>query len=363
MSLVFSLVGDTNVRQNVTKNSCRASPSLKAAQVLFCGAIEAFVTSLSEVRAESNVCVVACISSFVASAISEGSSSSVSQRVDPVLQEVHAAIMEACLSNPSRKYLVSPPMYRMSPLWYREGLPEILNLFSQIMTSDMAPNLHLLSSFSTPEFCKDGVLLTPYSGMEFVLSLLDGAQDILANLDTEPEIKVSQNRESNRLLEDRVVALEQDHRRLSRVVDDKIAIDAELSDFVKNERFEDTFVLEGLPRIPDDVTGKPWQDRAVQDVQGFIKALMGREMSIIFVQNATKRTADAVVTYNVKMLSVADSKAIRTKFGTYFVGKIDKRPEEMKPYSVKNRVTPETRIRISVLKLIAQRYRDSNQGS
>ena len=90
---------------------------------------------------------------------------------------------------------------------------------------------------------------------------------------------------------------------------------------------------------------------------------MGREMSIIFVQNATKRTADAVVTYNVKMLSVADSKAIRTKFGTCFVGKIDKRPEEMKPYSVKNRVTPETRIRISVLKLIAQRYRDSNQGS
>ena len=356
---LFSLIGDSNVRQHVTKNSCRASPSLKACQVLFCGNIETFASSLGKVRAESNVCLVSCITPFIASA--EGSSS-VSHRVEPVLQEVHAGLMEACLANPTRRYMLAPPMYQMSPLWYREGLPEILNLFSQIMTSEKAENLHLLSSFATPEFDKSGISLTPYSGMEFVLNLIDGAQEIIDNLATGVEEKSTRNRETTRVLEDRVVALEQDHRRLSRVVDDKIAIDAELADSLKNERLEDTFVVEGLPRIPEGKVGKAWQDRALRDVRTFIKSLMGKDLPAVFVSNATRRVPDAIVTYNVKMRNVADSKAIRDKFGSFFLGGKDKRPEAMKPYSVKNRVTPETNIRISILKLLAQRYRDSNPG-
>ena len=147
-------------------------------------------------------------------------------------------------------------------------------------------------------------------------------------------------------------------------MENKVAIDAELSDFLKNERFEDTFVVEGTPRIPDDVVGKPWQDRAVRDVRKVIKILMGKELRIVFVQNATTRQADAIVTYNVKMSSVSDSKAIRDKFGSFFLGgRGDQRPPALKPYSIKNRVTPETKIRISLLKLLAQRYRDSNPGS
>ena len=360
MTLLFSLIGDTNVKQNVTKNSMRGCPGLKSCQVLHCTNLENFASRLAKVRAESDVCLVSCISGFLA--VSEGTS--VSRRVDPILQEVHAGLMEACLANPARRYMVAPPMYRQSPLWYRDGLPEILTLFSQVMNSDKSvSNLHLLPSFATPEFDKDGILLTPYSGMEFVLSLFDGAQEVIENLDSGVDQKSTRNQEATRVLEDRVVALEQDHRRLNHVVDDKIAIDAEMDDFLKNERFEDTFVIEGLPRIPDDISGKPWQERAVRDTQRFIKTLMGKSMSIVFVSNATKRVADAIVVYNVKMLNIADSKAIRTKFGSYFVGgKGDQRPESMKPYSVKNRVTPETSIRISVLKLLAQRYRDSNPG-
>ena len=56
-----------------------------------------------------------------------------------------------------------------------------------------------------------------------------------------------------------MMALEQDHRRLNRIVDNKIAIDSEQSDFRQNERFEDSFVIAGLPRISDDLVGKDWQ--------------------------------------------------------------------------------------------------------
>ena len=88
---------------------------------------------------------------------------------------------------------------------------------------------------------------------------------------------------------------------------------------------------------------------------------MGREMPIHYISNATRRQADAIVIYNVKMVSKVDSDKIRKKFGSFFLGRKDERPEALKRYSIKNRVTPETKIRIDVLKLIAQRYRDSNQ--
>ena len=360
MSHVFSLIGDSNVRRNINKNSCRGSPFLKACQVIFCGNLENFVPSLGQVRAESSICLISCLTNFIASA--EGSGS-VAPRVDPVLQEVRDALLAACASKPTIRFMISPPMYRSSPLWYRDGLPEILTHFSQIMNSEKPANMLLLSSFPTPDFIDDGIHLTPYSGLEFVLNLFDGAQDLLEKLSSGTEGIASSNSESTRVLEDRLVALEQDHRRLNRVVDDKIAIDAEMSDFIKNERFEDSLIVEGTERIPDEIVGKAWQDLAVSHVLEVLKILMGRDMKVVFVQNATSRAADAVTAYSVKMLSVAESKAVRTKFGTYFLGNVDKRPEALKPYSIKNRVTAETKIRISLLKLLAKRYRDSNPGS
>ena len=157
--------------------------------------------------------------------------------------------------------------------------------------------------------------------------------------------------------------LEQDHRRLNRVIDNKIAIDAELADFRQNERFEDSFMIEGLTPIPNELVGREWQRQAVSDVQAVLKRLMGSEKPIVFVQNATKRHTGAVVTYSVRMVEVSDSKAIRVKFGSYFAGGKNTKPEEFKEISIKNRVTPETLTRISVMKLFAKRYRDSNPGS
>ena len=42
---------------------------------------------------------------------------------------------------------------------------------------------------------------------------------------------LSRGSEATRVLEDRVMVLEQDHRRLNRVLENKIALDSELADF------------------------------------------------------------------------------------------------------------------------------------
>ena len=182
-------------------------------------------------------------------------------------------------------------------------------------------------------------------------------------LDSSPEDVLIRQCESTRVLEDRVLVIEKEQQRLSKVIENKIAIDSELADFRENERTEDCFMIEGLPLIPSEIVGKEWQLLAIKHVKEVITPLMGRDVDIIVVQNATARYQGAPVKYSVKLSSVADSRAIRTKFGSFFVGSKDARPPQFKPYSIRNRITPETKVRIEVLKLLGSRYRSSNPGS
>ena len=302
----FALLGDSNVQPHINKTSCRANPSLKGAQVLTCGHLGIFAGTMEKIRQDVNVCIVACLTNFLTRA--EGPSS-VSQRVDPVFQQIRTTIADFCVAFPTRMFLISPPMYRSNPTWYREGLPEVLNLFSQTF-AEKPENLHLLPSFATPDFEADGIHLSAYSGLEYVLHLFDSSHELISMLEAPIDAIVVKNCESTRILEDRVVALEQDHRRLNRVVERKTAVDAELADFHKNEGFEDSFVIFGLDRIPPEVVGKPWQERAVKDVQAVLKTLMGREFNLVVVQNATSRVPNAEVKYNVKMVEVAECRFV-----------------------------------------------------
>ena len=356
----FTLLGDSNIRRYVNKTSLRASKDISAAQILSCGRLEIFKETLEKTREEADICIIACITNFLTD--SDGPEV-VSQRIDPVLQDIREALTELCTTRSSVQFLLSPPMYRSQPVWYREGLPEILTSFSQAMHQDKPPNLNLLPSFATPSYDPAGIHLTPYSGLEFLMHLFDSARETLENLERLPDVKAAKTSEGTRVLEDRVMALEQDHRRLNRVVESRIAIEAEEADYRENASLLDSFVLAGLPRLSPDLVGKAWQDQAVRDVQEFINLLLGKKMSIVFVRNSTARHKDAEVKYTVKMKEIADSKAIRDKFGSFFLGSTDRRPENMKPYSVRNRVTPETQVRIAILQVLARRYRASNPGS
>ena len=92
-----------------------------------------------------------------------------------------------------------------------------------------------------------------------MLHLLDSAQALIDNLSmSSPEVKVKSS-ESTRVLKDRMMAIEQDHRRLSKVVQHKTAIDCEMSDFRTNERFEDWFLISGLARISETRLSKTFR--------------------------------------------------------------------------------------------------------
>ena len=128
---VFSLVGDSNIKSHVNKTSCRNNPSLKSAQIIPCGHFGIFASSMSSVRKESGIIIISCLTNFIANAKGP---KTVSHRVDPMLQDIWAILLEHCANHPEVSVMVSPPMYRVAPLWYREGLPEIMTLFSQVLT-------------------------------------------------------------------------------------------------------------------------------------------------------------------------------------------------------------------------------------
>ena len=355
-----TLIGDSNVKNHMSKNNTRDRPLMSGAQLIHCGRLSLLSTSLGSIRAESNVCILSCVTNFLTSA--SGSSSSASLRVEPVLGDFVSKISEVAGSRPDVSFLICPPMYRLTPIWYREGLPEVLQKFSDVMKS-RPPNCHMMPSFPTPAFEADGVHLTAYSGFEFVLHLFDSMTDVIQKLELPQEALTTVMSESSRVLEDRVMVLEQDHRRLNRKFEMKIAIDAELSDFQENLRNESFLMIQGLPRLPK-LEPKEWQVQAKAAVQDVLKRVMGKEYPVVFVQNSTGRGKEARTTYRVKMPSAEISKEIRDKFGDFFNGgKGDTRPPDLKHISVRNAVTAATLARLAILQLLGSRYHDSNPGS
>ena len=82
------------------------------------------------------------------------------------------------------------------------------------------------------------------------------------------------------------------------------------------------------------------------------------------VVNKTSRIKNAETRYHVQMASLEDSKEIRLKFGSFFIGGGgEKRPDLLKKISINNLVTPATSVRVAIMKVLGQRYLDSNPGA
>ena len=359
MAMMFTIIGDSNVKRHMNPMSCRDRPLMSSAQVLQCGRLEVLAEAIKQINAEATICIFSCVTNFLTSV---DGASNVSLRVEPIFLDFLAKIESLRTTRPDLKCLICPPMYRESPIWYRDNLSQIMMKFSEVFSRSQSGIL-LMPSFARPDLESDGVHLTAYSGLEFALYLFDSARVTIETAESTVEEKSSKSTESNRLLEDRVMALEQDHRRLNKFVEWKTAVDSELADFHENLRNERWFVIAGLARLDSKMDKKDWQVKAKSDVNGILSILMGHEYPIVVVQNITSPAKDSICRYQVLMTTLSDSKEIRDKFGVFFTGgKGDQHPDSLKHVSIQNRLTPGTQLRLALLKLQAKRYLASNPG-
>jgi len=292
---------------------------MSSAETITCTKLALFPQSLTAIRGSSNVCIVSCVTNFLSDSPEENGSMP-DQRVEPPLSEFFRLLVDACKARPDVKFLVCPPMYRGSPTWFREGLPEIMSKFSSsfVKCSLTIKNLFAMPGFATPSFETDGVHLTAYSGYQYVLHLFSRAQVLLDAIESDPDASVPApaSGEDVRSLQDRMMATEQDLRRLNKAFEMKSAEDAELACFRTNERNEDSFIISGR----EGLTGKEWQEAAKREVTRVVAKFFDKPIRIVVVHNVTGRGSNAIVSFSVRLASVEDARQIRAKFSSFFLG-------------------------------------------
>ena len=147
----FSIVGDSNVRRNLISSNVRGHPHMVHAEFIPCGRLSILGSSLESVRDESDACVVSCLTNFITGSIPASSVGTVAQRVENILNTFMARIRDACRKRPSLNFFVCPPMYHTNPIWYRDGLAEIMSAFSAQASSNSLANFWVIPSFPCPK--------------------------------------------------------------------------------------------------------------------------------------------------------------------------------------------------------------------
>ena len=161
MSRLITIIGDANIRRNMTGLNMASRDAMKTSQVLACDNLASLDTALTEVRAESSVCIVAAITDMLLAADDTGT---IASSIESVLLSFKSKVLSLCAARPNLIVAVAPPLYRNRPLWYQKYLPQISGLFSTILSNDHPATFGLLPSFCSQETLPDGVYLTPVSG-------------------------------------------------------------------------------------------------------------------------------------------------------------------------------------------------------
>ena len=211
----------------------------------------------------------------------------------------------------------------------------------------------------------DGVHLTPVSGLHYLLHLYDSTLSIISQFGSDADSRVVVVQEAVRQHDDRLAYLENRHGALAARCDIKFAIDAEFNDWVSNRSQEDWITILGLPRI-NAANDREWQLAVKRQVNEAIKLVLkisrsNVEYSILYVVNPIKHRPHGLTVVNVRMDSVESSDRIRTIYSGFFRRNDRlKLPASLKGVSFRNKVTLDTRIRISIMQQLAANYKSTN---
>ena len=103
VSRLFTIIGDVNVRRNMTGLNVASREVMKTAQVLDFNGAGSFEAVLGQVRPESSVCIIAAITDIL---MSNGDCGTIFASVDPILNSLCGQIADLCTSRPTLQVLL-----------------------------------------------------------------------------------------------------------------------------------------------------------------------------------------------------------------------------------------------------------------
>ena len=98
MSRLFSIIGDSNIRRNMTGLNIASRDSMKTAQVISCPPLSELESALASVRSESNVCIYAGLTGHL---LASPEGNTIYATIDPVLSQIRDLLFKICSVRPS----------------------------------------------------------------------------------------------------------------------------------------------------------------------------------------------------------------------------------------------------------------------
>ena len=98
ISRVYTIIGDANIRRNMTTLNIASRDIMKKAEVIDCLQLSTLDNILSQVRVESSIVIVAAVTEFL---LSGGDCGSIGSSIDHILTSFCAKISGFCSTRPA----------------------------------------------------------------------------------------------------------------------------------------------------------------------------------------------------------------------------------------------------------------------
>lgn len=115
VSRLFTIIGDSNVRRNMTGLNVASRESMKKAQVIDFNGVTPLSDALNVVKKETNVCIVAALTD---SLVANGDCGTIFASIDPVLTDICHQLSSFCVAHPTMQV----PIFLFSSLGFEVGI-------------------------------------------------------------------------------------------------------------------------------------------------------------------------------------------------------------------------------------------------
>ena len=98
MSRLISIIGDANVRRNMTGLNVASREAMKNAQIIDYIPPTSFDSAFNEIRPEAEVCIIAALTDLL---LSGGDGGTIFATVDPILDSFRSKVFNLCTTRPA----------------------------------------------------------------------------------------------------------------------------------------------------------------------------------------------------------------------------------------------------------------------
>ena len=332
--------------------------------LICCTNLEVWNTTIDDIKVEKGDVIISVVENLICDAVVEVVDPEARKIViEDVVGSFLAQVKKCAIERPGLKFAMVRPMLRPKHQWYMEEYENICKYFGETIKEMRIGNVARVEGTPgcTQVFTSDGVHLTEASGKVFVETLIQNSEIFFNQeiIDLVDDGKMDSSK-----LAKRIESVEKDIYRLRNELVERRLQDSlvtarirEEIDFMANAKKEDRLIITGLtsktPMPTQSEEKKKWLNGIVGEILEKIE--IGASKHILFASLASKNQR-FIPLVEVKL----DNRDLAVKIRKQFSAK--KREIDFGKIFIANSVTLGTRVRVDILKSIAELYSNEKES-